>query len=60
MGKIIAGSTSTSSINSGSDITLTINSKYQFVLEEEIEKTVKESGSLRGYGILMNPNTGEI
>ena len=61
MGKIIAGNSTESNINnSGANITLTINSKYQFILEEEIKNTVKESKSLRGYGILMNPNTGEI
>tara|TARA_B100002051_G_scaffold50549_1_gene45644 strand:- start:10167 stop:12056 length:1890 start_codon:yes stop_codon:yes gene_type:complete len=60
-GKVIAGnSMNNSSNNSGSNLTLTINSKYQFILEEELEKTVKDSESLRGYGVIMNPNTGEI
>ena len=60
-GKVIAGnSINNSSNNSGSNLTLTINSKYQFILEEELEKTVKDSESLRGYGVIMNPNTGEI
>ena len=61
MGKVIAkDSDDTSKENSGSNITLTINSKYQFILEEEIKKTVKDSKALRGYGVLINPNTGEI
>ena len=46
--------------NNGSNITLTIKTKYQFILEKEIEAAVKKSKALRGYGVIMNPNTGEI
>ena len=47
--KVIAGNSINSSPNnSGSNLTLTINSKYQFILEEELENTVKDSESLRG------------
>lgn len=44
----------------GSNINLTIKSKYQFILEKEIASAVKKSKALRGYGIIINPNTGEI
>ena len=44
----------------GSNLNLTIKSKYQFILEKEIARAVKKSKALRGYGIIINPNTGEI
>ena len=44
----------------GANISLTIKSKYQFILEKEIANAVKKSKALRGYGVILNPNTGEI
>ena len=41
----------------GSNLNLTIKSKYQFILEKEIARAVKKSKALRGYGIIINPNT---
>ena len=44
----------------GDDIYLTINTRYQKILEEELKKGIDKFGAKSGVGILMNPNTGEI
>lgn len=44
----------------GDDIYLTIDEKYQKILEQELKKGVDDCGAVSGIGILMNPNTGEI
>jgi cell division protein FtsI (penicillin-binding protein 3) len=44
----------------GLNIILTINKTYQSILENELEKGVKEYKASSGIGIIMNPNTGEI
>jgi cell division protein FtsI (penicillin-binding protein 3) len=44
----------------GSDVYLTIDTKYQKILEQELKKGVDDCGAASGIGILMNPNTGEI
>ena len=60
-GKIITDNfTAIESPEDGSNINLTIKSKYQFILEKEIASAVKKSKALRGYGVIINPNTGEI
>lgn len=45
---------------SGSNVYLTIDTKYQKILEQELKKGVDDCGAVSGIGILMNPNTGEI
>lgn len=44
----------------GDDLTLTIDAKYQRILEEELKIGVENCGAETGVGILMNPQTGEI
>jgi len=44
----------------GDDVILTIDTKYQNILEQELKKGVEDCGAASGIGILMNPNTGEI
>lgn len=44
----------------GDDVFLTINTKYQKILEQELKKGVDNCGAKSGIGVLMNPNNGEI
>ncbi len=44
----------------GNSVQLTIDAKYQRILEQELKKGVDACGGKNGIGILMNPNTGEI
>lgn len=44
----------------GDDLYLTLDAKYQRILEEELKTGAENSGAESGVGILMNPNTGEI
>lgn len=44
----------------GHDVYLTIDTKYQKILEQELQQGVEDCGAESGIGILMNPNTGEI
>ena len=46
--------------NKGYDMHLTIISKYQLILEDEIADQVKKADAVSGFGLIMNPNTGEI
>lgn len=43
-----------------SDIVLTINSAYQYMAEQALEKQVRASGAKSGMVIVMVPKTGEI
>ena len=44
----------------GSDVTLTIDADYQWIVEDELLSTVEEFGARAGVAVLMNPRTGEI
>ena len=42
------------------DVWLTIDKNIQFLMEEEIAKTVEKTKAEGGVGIVLNPHTGEI
>ena len=44
----------------GNSVQLTINKKYQKILETEVRDGLKEFKGKSAMGIIMNPNTGEI
>jgi len=44
----------------GQDIVLTIDRDVQFVVEQELQRAVTETASLRGTILVMNPRDGEI
>ena len=44
----------------GDNLYLTIDKRYQFILEEELRRGVSQYGAVSGTGIMMNPNTGEV
>jgi cell division protein FtsI (penicillin-binding protein 3) len=44
----------------GGNIQTTIDVEYQIILEEELEKAVKENNALSGMAVLMDPRTGEV
>ncbi|MEE8479017.1 MAG: penicillin-binding protein [Candidatus Neomarinimicrobiota bacterium] len=44
----------------GADIQLTINIKYQSVLQEELLKQIKKTAAVSATGIVINPQTGAI
>lgn len=44
----------------GDDVVLTIDYRYQRILEEEIERTVNQYNAESGTAVLMHPETGEI
>ncbi len=44
----------------GSDVQLTIDSQIQFKLQEELARSVQESGALSGSGLVMDCRTGEV
>lgn len=44
----------------GNNLQLTIDLEIQQILEEELEKSIRESKASYGVGIVMNPNSGEI
>ncbi len=44
----------------GYNLQLTIDLEIQKILEEELDKVVRNSAANYGVGIIMNPNTGEI
>ncbi|MGB2912359.1 MAG: penicillin-binding protein 2, partial [Pyrinomonadaceae bacterium] len=50
----------TSERSKPSDIVLTINSAYQYMAEQALEKQVRASGAKSGMVIVMVPKTGEI
>ncbi|MBN1638060.1 MAG: transpeptidase family protein, partial [Ignavibacteriales bacterium] len=47
-------------VKNGNNIILTINKSYQRILEEELEKGLKQYKGNSATGIITNPNTGEI
>lgn len=44
----------------GKAVTLTLDSKLQFLAEQELEKSVKEFEAAQGSVLVMNPDNGEI
>ncbi|KKP23829.1 MAG: Stage V sporulation protein D [candidate division TM6 bacterium GW2011_GWF2_28_16] len=44
----------------GNSVILTIDSKLQFLAQEELEKTVNEFEAAQGSVLIMNPDNGEI
>jgi len=44
----------------GADVYLTINHYIQAIVEEELEKGVKEVNGKGGWAVMMDPSTGEI
>ena len=44
----------------GANIQLTIDLEYQSILQEELERRMKESNAKGAMGILMNPQTGAV
>lgn len=44
----------------GSDVQLTIDSEIQFKLQEELARSVQESGAISGSGVVMDCRSGEI
>ncbi len=44
----------------GDPVILTLDSKLQFLAEQELEKTVKQFDAKDGSVLIMNPDTGEI
>ena len=46
--------------SSGNDITLTIDSQIQHIVERELKEGIEEMGGEKGMAIVMNPETGEV
>ncbi len=46
--------------NSGEKLVLTIDSRIQAIVSEELDKTINKFGAIGGVGIVVNPNNGEI
>ncbi|WP_300331166.1 penicillin-binding protein [Fusobacterium sp.] len=44
----------------GKDVYLTLEEDLQYLLNDEIKKQFEETDSEEAYGIIVNPNTGEI
>ena len=60
-GKIITKNiTESDKAKKGHNITLTIKSNWQMILEDVLAAQVKKANALNGYGVIMNPKTGEI
>ncbi len=45
---------------SGNSLKLTIDQNIQYIIERELEKAVKETGSKRGMSLAVDPRNGEI
>lgn len=45
---------------SGESVYLTIDKRYQEILEEELRTAIKEYQSVSALGIIIDPNTGEV
>ena len=61
MGEIISISeTQTRPSTPGDDIYLTIDKRYQTIVEEELRKSLRQNGGESATCIIMNPQTGEI
>lgn len=46
--------------SSGNDITLTIDSQIQHIVERELKEGIEEMGGEKGMALVMKPETGEI
>ena len=46
--------------NPGHDIVLTIDKNFQTIVDDELERGVKNNNANYGMAVLMDPNTGEI
>jgi cell division protein FtsI (penicillin-binding protein 3) len=46
--------------NKGKKVTLTIDSKLQFLAQEELKNTIEKFNAKSGSVLIMNPDTGEI
>jgi len=46
--------------SSGNDITLTIDSQIQHIVERELKEGIEVVGGEKGMAIVMNPETGEV
>lgn len=44
----------------GKNLYTTIDSEIQFILNDEVRKKFISSGSEEAYGLVMNPNNGQI
>lgn len=61
MGEIISISEKqTKPSHPGDDIYLTIDKRYQSIVEDELRKSLKQTSGESATCIIMNPNTGEI
>lgn len=58
--KIFSDSLSEKQIEQSNNITLTIDRKLQFIVEEELENGLKKTKSKKGIAIIQNPHNGEI
>jgi len=47
-------------VKDGNDVHLTIDLEIQKIVDEELERTIKNSAAQGGMAIVMNPHTGEI
>ncbi|MGB2693156.1 MAG: penicillin-binding transpeptidase domain-containing protein, partial [Thermodesulfobacteriota bacterium] len=46
--------------SSGNDITLTIDSQIQHIVERELKEGIEEMGGEKGMALIMKPETGEV
>jgi len=46
--------------SSGNNITLTIDSQIQHIVERELKEGIEEMGAEKGMAVVMNPETGEV
>lgn len=46
--------------SSGNDMTLTIDSQIQHMVERELKEGIEEMGGEKGMALVMNPETGEV
>lgn len=46
--------------SSGNDITLTIDSQIQHIVERELKEGIEDMGGEKGMALIMNPETGEV
>lgn len=57
---IIGGSEEYTPAIPGADVDLTVDTAVQKYLEDALGQAVSDSGALSAFGVLMDPNTGEI
>ncbi len=58
--KIFSDYSSEKDFDHSNDITLTIDRKLQFILEDEMEKGFQQTNAKHAAAIIQNPNNGEI